>query len=888
MPLRCPSGASRIAPLISSHAPRSASSRIPLRICSSCRARLSSTWSDDRRTTHQPLRYQFLSRQLSRNGFCRYPATPVASYSTDSQFSFLTDPEEPAPRTPARRLVVLGLPTRRRSLEFSGPVTMDKEEIDHLAQTLQTFEYQVPDENVPSEILLFKPDILRVSKSRFDQLFKELNSAFLGPQIKEYLQQTNLDIAGGIARVRKKDAVNLVMREVWRVTVAEEIAAEMDVIREKELKFRAMDLFFMMVEGGTLLQQLARENRTRIILNSANNTVVLKGTKGAIETIEESLKEIPEMVVGKELDMSPLKRVGEVDKKYIPGISRLTTVFLEVEDDTMKLYGEKPDGQLNIEDAQRLLFNSLDLHLRETNSLLGETVLAKSLTGALYPVFENHTLPWMYRSRPWYRWRSVRTPKRHEEPIEHDVSETNNPLLNPIRGDQVAYTDIRTILDSPSTASDTSPATPPPPPIPENAEVETTYHAVLGQILHSSPTLPIDRDPKSLSDVLLTDPSRVLCNSVPRLIDFLSSLNPVTYTYDFKILLKFSPSPWKHPGNFELLPPVEMELHVKPETNEILGLKISAVEGHNVTDVLMPRNSCDLRFVRRRMARVEAKTGAVREYIRSAQLDVLGEDRLRAGEELVLNIPKWMVDGVKRTERWEVDEENGVTQEFVALNEEEGGMTGGCEDVNETVPTTYYFTGMETRSSTMFDFEGAPLVYSKVEGGASGGSYDEVVLQCKKDEIEYLTPLEEQSLGREDEIEAAEVAAMAVEGQKGWLEQLEELRAKRAEAADATQETKPKDEIAEAQSHESKPEQTGMEYLFGEGEEPARSTNSTVRSQSAEPITEEANEVVEEEDDSADYISNAVFQRFVTTARRLVEAVENTEMDRERTRPKKL
>ncbi|KAK6523239.1 hypothetical protein TWF694_006129 [Orbilia ellipsospora] len=844
MPLQCPAGpSSQIARSVLSYASQAASSRIPLRICSSCRVQLSSrglATGFGHRHPSRPLRYQLLSDNLSKPHNHGYPhpaiaTTPRATYATNSQFGLLSTPE----RSPARRLVVLGLPTPRRSMKLSEPLQVDKEDLDNLSQRLQTFEYQVPNDGVPNEILLFKPENLRVSRARFDQLFKDLNTAFLGPQIKEYLTQTKIDLAGGVNKMRKGDALNLVMREVWKVQVAEEIAAEEDLIREQTLKFRPLDLFFMMAENGEMLQKLATRNRTRIVLDGASNKITLMGTKASLEKVEEQLEAVPAMLVDRQVDISALQRVGDVNNNYIPSISRLTTVFLEVEGDKMKMHGAKPYGDSNIEDAQRLLFNSLDLHLRETYSLLGETRLAQSLTGALYPVSEKQTLAWLYRSRDWYRWRSVRSPLKYpHEALEDDLSEPEaRPLINPVHGDHVSYTDIRTLLDSPLKAeaelvaknvtyeNNTQPTAIPS--IPQNAKVETTYHAVLGQILHSSPSLPTDREYTSLNDLLSTDPSRVLCNSVPRLVDFLSSLTPVTYTYDFKILLKFSPSPWANPNNFELLPPVEMELHIKPETNEIVGLKISAVESKGITDVMMPRNSTDLRFIKRRLAKIDSKTAEVKTYINDAYLDVLGDDRLKGGEELVLNIPRWLMKGTKREEQWDIDDEGRLVEKMVA-EEDVDGEEG-------TVPVTYYFTGLETRSSTVFNFEGAPLVYSKVEAGASGGSYDEVVLQCQKEQIEYLTPAEER----------------------------------------VSDDNERKERYGEDED---------IGYLLGE--EPEKPEIEYV--DEVIPVEEEAIQEGGEEEEDPNFISDQTFRHFVTVARRLVEAVESTTTDRERPKPKKL
>ncbi|EGX51607.1 hypothetical protein AOL_s00054g306 [Orbilia oligospora ATCC 24927] len=1034
MPLRCPAGATRAAPFVS-YTSSLTSRRIPFRICSSCRARLSfrglSTQSDRRRPTS--LRYQLLADNLpSRShkyGF-QYPTKAVAYYTTNAS----------EPRPPRKvnemltpKLVILGTPAQRRSVDPLALDPVDKDQLDGLTRALQTFEFKVEEAEVSNEILLFKPESLRVSKLRFEQVLKDLDTAFLGPQVKDYLSTTEVDIAGGVSKLRKAQALNLVMRQVWGVQIDEEIAAEMDVIREKELKFERMHLFFMMMGGGDMLQKLASRNRTRIILNSKANTIILKGTKARIERVEHQLRDLPGRIIPDEVDISALLRVGNVTDTYIPSISRLTSVFLEIRDEKLTLHGLKPYGPRDILDAKRLLFNSTDLHFRQMYSLLGETKLDSPLTGALYPVAEDQTLPWMYRGREWCRWRSIRTPRsKTVESIEDDLSPTiSTPLLNPARGDKVGYNDIRSLLDSFSTATpselpaateitakeldvsaifgESEPASSPttastPPYIPPGAEIQTNYRAVLGQILHSSPTLPKAREPKSLSDLFASNPSHLLCNSVPKILDFLSTLNPVTYKYDFKILLKFSPSPWKHPKNFELLPPVEMELQIKPDTNELQALKVAAVESHSIVDVLMPRNACDLRFVKRTLARVEGKTKQVKNYIRAAKLDVLGEDRLEAGEVLEFNLPKWMISDAEKVAP--VVEPSSAEDEYSELAFSEMYNDAGSLG---TVPVNYFFTGLETRSSTTFDFDGSALVYTKIEAGASGGSYDEVVLECSNQQIEYLTPLEQTTIGREDEIEEERVrqetmdqmmeleaeelekvtrnmrardeymhdmqggpvfetvdrgeikrkkheekmerralrkaekleseklnqgaeaaedgleASPRVEGETESIGSGEAIESEATTGLEATTESEATKEplksfdLGETGSEESlqtysenldhelqalgetgetqetlqaNKQPTGLEFLYGEEVEETTSEIEISQPQGQESIKESLVGAVAEkqkvDDEDAEVISDAVFQRFIHTARKLVEAVETTESDHERVTPKKL
>lgn len=188
---------------------------------------------------------------------------------------------------------------------------------------------------------------------------------------------------------------------------------------------------------------------------------------------------------------------------------------------------------------------------------------------------------------------------------------------------------IKTLLDSPIAAEQ------------QNSHLlpQPEYTATLGFLMHNSTMQPAKAN--SLAEVLREDPERVFCENIPGLTYLVSihelvnapekpAANPYfTSASDFALdpetgephvnseptlvtpkveesdpnkytmLIRFSPSPWEHPEDFETYPPVEMEVEVDSITGEVRNPIVVAVHSNSVVDMMLPAKECDVRFRRR-------------------------------------------------------------------------------------------------------------------------------------------------------------------------------------------------------------------------------------------------------------------------------------------------
>lgn len=169
---------------------------------------------------------------------------------------FATTLQSKATTPEPRELVILEPPGPRKSLHKYAPPPLDLDDsnLDSGIQQLLTFEFQ--DQNVPDAtymgILLCKPQITRVSRQRYEQIFTEINRAFIRPQLLEYYSRS-MEIKPGKVPLgktpKKAELLNEIMRSMWGIEITDEIAEREDVLRNREIKSSRRDIFFMIGEG---------------------------------------------------------------------------------------------------------------------------------------------------------------------------------------------------------------------------------------------------------------------------------------------------------------------------------------------------------------------------------------------------------------------------------------------------------------------------------------------------------------------------------------------------------------------------------------------------------------------------------------------------------------
>ncbi|KAF8466940.1 hypothetical protein BDZ91DRAFT_848679 [Kalaharituber pfeilii] len=450
------------------------------------------------------------------------------------------------PQLENRRLLILELPIRRPRKPPAPNIEVEEEEVNLLSSNLLVFE-QVADD-MQLAISLVDPGVRKVSGERFQQIYDQLNLSFNRDQLSSFvklvsdLPENKKKLPPVKKSLTKGQLCSLILKDIWKVQIDEEISAREDLIIQKQQAMSMEDIFFLIGENGRNLRQWAQQFHARITVSLRESFILVEATQVNLETLFDH--KIPELLAQKiyeDIDLRAVARLAPFDKSYLPTISRLTGL-ISTELGTMLV---------PIEDARRLIFDSHELRFSTSYGLLvdssfsPESEHASQLRGALFRVAEDSSLAWMLRSKAWYRWRSVKgaVPSSITSPEDQRIRGLIRDVAPaPDRAKQkepaiAAALDALDALDAEgnSTATTEHPTQATSHPVegmdflkkmlddnpqnkgPAHARYlpKPQYTATLGFILHNSKKKPGEAD--SLSAMLEEGPERVFCENIPGL-----------------------------------------------------------------------------------------------------------------------------------------------------------------------------------------------------------------------------------------------------------------------------------------------------------------------------------------------------------------------------------
>ena len=311
-----------------------------------------------------------------------------------------------------------------------------------------------------------------------------------------------------------------------------------------------------------------------------------------------------------------------------------------------------------LRDARRFMFDSYEIPFRTTYSLLIDSQFSTTTTShgpkcSLYRIAEDASLAWISRGKDWSRWRTIKekievkcdkSPSQqkfaalikqfapspdHRKPIFMG-SENSSGLPQSDIGPSWDIETLYQLLDNSISEEERQHLDLLPGP---------EYTATLGYVLHN--TVGQSKQLDTVDQIWRKDNDRIFCENIPGLTYLhtsfplvagpggsTNSMTPFSAAIalpEFDIipetgeavikagtattniidpakhymLLRFFPSPWKHPDSFEFFPPVEMEMEIDPKTGDFSNSKVVALQGDAVADLMLPGRGCDVRFRRR-------------------------------------------------------------------------------------------------------------------------------------------------------------------------------------------------------------------------------------------------------------------------------------------------
>lgn len=291
-------------------------------------------------------------------------------------------------------------PKRRKVLLSPPPSTLPPSSLDIMSRQLLQFKPVEPVDTSAAEIDRMKPPMQRVSRKRFQQLNERLARAFTKGQLMVYCKDNHVK---GCSNNSKLTLLDRVLREVWALVIAEEIKEEEDVLVTNTIQSRNRDLFFLLGDGGRILQQWSQSCSAKIVVDPNANTLVIESSELNWRRFERRLGQLLGKIVEKPVSLSSFQsdRFNESTMSLVARVSGSYIEFVDEVNIRISILGPKNN---KIEDAQRLLLDASQLSSRNTSHLLQSTIYR--VPNFLVRSSEDDVLPWYERGVKWARWRA--------------------------------------------------------------------------------------------------------------------------------------------------------------------------------------------------------------------------------------------------------------------------------------------------------------------------------------------------------------------------------------------------------------------------------------------------------------------------------------------------
>ena len=341
------------------------------------------------------------------------------------------------------------------------------------------------------------------------------------------------------------------------------------------------------------------------------------------------------------------------------------------------------------------------------------------MTGAFIKYLNTEGLGWREKLRQWTRWTvPIQKPAEHKvEPLDPtEVGElvvqrsSASPSASQEPEDVESLTAVEKYVDEHLSADSTKSRGS----MYWSDKYFTSSSILVGNVLHSHSNEKSARAKKLLIDKR-DEVLHAFSTSVPNLTQLLASANVLRPKQVESLVLRFLPNPLQTsvsgnravgPAALNVFPPVDMRFDIDPDTREAKLRETQAVIQEDKTDLMLPDQAVDLRFLQKTTSRLRRKyIPQIKQFLDKSNLNLAG-GQLETPAKIMLPISRHLCN----------------SHGFQLLLGKEGNE-------QEIAEVEYLFAGLEIRCTIALDFEGWRLLYTSIEAGKAGGRRSELRLR---------------------------------------------------------------------------------------------------------------------------------------------------------------
>lgn len=299
---------------------------------------------------------------------------------------------------------------------------------------LLVYESKVTEEQAAKSIDYLKPQNLKLSVEKLNDLKKHLNLSYTVKQLRMY---TKLYYKKSYSHLVKSQVIDKIVFYHWKCTTSDGAENDTNIqIDQRVIDLETNELYLLVLtKKGKILQNFA-DMGAKIIVAVDENKIIIHGNINIIKYIEVALSRLVKNIHSEKF------LVDDIVKSYLPkdhkynendieslllSIEKECNVFFEKSiytDNNVKTQDRNISaiGTRRIGMAKRLFFAALKFDLFKKEAI--KTLLIKEKEHYHeYPISDTRSMNWLCKTDPWSR---VSRPNKIIDSQKEDITETNN------------------------------------------------------------------------------------------------------------------------------------------------------------------------------------------------------------------------------------------------------------------------------------------------------------------------------------------------------------------------------------------------------------------------------------------------------------------------------
>lgn len=308
-------------------------------------------------------------------------------------------------------------PTSKQSNPIGASMDFAFLDFEKKRNNLLVFKSTLSESQITESIDLMNPKGKKnVSVKRFNQLKKDLNTAYKTKQIRDYILSSRKEYhlkstytQSIIKASTKKQLIDIILSDMWRLKPSNTIDDISDVLVERTISLAPKDLFLLCCNSGRMISDLTIKTGAQIAIATGGQEIIIRGTTSAINLVEAQINRTINNTISEEIDLSgiatlygdtpiPIQQIEQVSNVYFDPVDVNNNPF------TQRFVMTALDAN-GLDDVRRYLISSLDY--KNGDSRIQQMILHPqnmiSDNVRVFNIAEEEALSWNDRVSTWGR-----------------------------------------------------------------------------------------------------------------------------------------------------------------------------------------------------------------------------------------------------------------------------------------------------------------------------------------------------------------------------------------------------------------------------------------------------------------------------------------------------